>query len=131
MPMSDDEYSSYEEQSQDKLDMFLTKHLDTTLDLFYDLQDRFPYVFGTLKSTDLTDLILVCCDIISSSDSTLNCKLFSNDGLRNDIRFSKFLKEYENEIRVSHWVVERFLSTTFKRSIQSDMWCVFCYLHCM
>lgn len=131
MPTSDDELSSYEDHSQDNLDMFLTKHLDTIIDLFYDLQDRLPYVFGTMKSTVLTDLILVYCDILPCSDSSLSPKLFNNDRVWNEKRFVKFLQEYEEELRVSHWVVDSFMSNAFKRSIPIDTWTRFCHLHCM
>lgn len=126
MTSDEDLYSC--DDSQDHLDTFLSNHLDGIIDLFYDLQDRFHYMFGSLRSTHLTDLILVCCGIVSLEDSGLSIVTLNSN---NTTKFSRFTIEYDEELRTSHWLVCMCMTDMkMKNIVQMDMWCKFCFSYC-
>lgn len=121
---SEDERTS--DSSNEELDIFLSTHLDNILDLFYELQDRFQYLFGCLRSTYITDLIMISCGVISIENSDLrtlrNCP--------NTRRQRNFMMEYESDLHASHFVVCMYMRDMKLRSIVSfDTWCKFCFLY--
>jgi hypothetical protein len=121
---SDDDLSSFED-SQDNLDSFLSKHLDTIIDLFHELQDRFPYMFGSMKSTVLTDLILVSCDLVSLENSSLQMNNCYSTVLNN------YIKDYNQELQSSYWLLCMYLDNTkIKHNLSTEMWFKFCFNYC-
>ena len=122
---TEDDMSSFEDSSQNQLDSFLSNHLDEMLDLYYDLQDRFHYMFGQMKSTHLTDLILVYCGIVSLEDSGLRLRIYASN------QYSNFTLDYSEELNSSHVLLHRYMSEIkLKHVIPFDVWCKFCFVYC-
>lgn len=126
---TDDDQSSFED-SQDILDLFLSYHLDGILDLLYDLQDRYPYMFGSLRSIFLTDLILVSCDLVSIVDSSLriNCHYSHQLG--------SYAREYNQELNSSYSLICRYLmefqdcgNVRVRPRLSFDTWCKFSFVY--
>lgn len=127
-----DESDMYSEDSSTNsssaVDRFLSDHLETTLDLFSELQDRFgrsnAFFLGKLKSTRFVDFII---DIVIAQDTE---KYFEDNHFvlsQNELRqYQKFVNECLSELNASYGLVGGFLRR-FKIKLHREFWGVFCF----
>lgn len=111
--ISDDSYVSINEQ----IDTFISNESDNIINLKYDLENRFCYFLDKMNSGDLLSFIV---DIKFNSVSDIN-------NYYSDKEINSFINENNNEISVSLWIVNRYLSKFKKIQISYDIWLEFCY----
>ncbi len=125
MISSDDDNSEHININIHPLDEFMSAELDNLLDVYDALVDKYPYVF-TMRSTFLTDLVLVHAGIWSSPTSYSRKLAFKTRASHR--AFRKFLTEYEDVLQDSHEIMSNYMYH-LKAQIQFKTWCMFCFVH--
>lgn len=115
---SEESYSVDDNESS--FDIFLSLHLEEILDFCDELKDSIPYLFGNLKSTDLTQLVLYSLDFELNFDTQ---NIFT---VRNHSNFEYFINEFHDELVTSHNKFSKYLSA-FNKEIAFGNWSRFCY----
>lgn len=109
LELNDSNNSPYRRTSkrgrEELIQMFLSEHLDTILDMYYDIEDRFkmnPLFLGNMKSTDLTAFFI----------QTI---FYDRKNKRNShdlewVALMGYYTDFMNEIYTSHVIINSFLS---------------------
>jgi hypothetical protein len=98
---------------EDPIDSFMYHESDNIIDLYYEMENRFPYFLNNMKSSDLY------CFIID--------KLITNKkGKCNQDHILYFEQEYKTEINVTLMLLNNYLYKFKKFSIHYDDWLNFC-----
>lgn len=95
---------------QHPIDSFITNETDNIIDLFYDLEYRFPYMFNNMRSSDL-----MCFIIDNIFQLPINQKYHYNIS-------SYFEQEYNNEINIALMLINNYLLKFKNCNIQYDDW---------
>lgn len=108
----------------DPVDKFISYHLDTIIDITFDLQDRFrlmnPFFLSKMTSVDLTDFFVDYYLLAQSVDYTFvdSCEML----------YDRFIEEYNSEIVLSYDVLSPFVRKC-KFSVPLRHWTLFCFQH--
>lgn len=94
----------------ENIEEFISNHSHDIIELCDDLKNRFPYFLDKLNSADL--LIFILDSYFTISDNKSNLKN------------SKFLQEYENEI----YTTLNIIKTSFYK-IKEKQWLEFCFTY--
>lgn len=97
---------------EDHIDSFTYHESDNIIDLYYEMENRFPYFLNNMKSSDLY------CFIID--------KLMLNKKQFNQAHILYFDQEYKTEINVTLMLLNNYLYKFKNFSIHYDDWLNFC-----
>lgn len=106
----------YEEFDKDQIDEFITNETDYIMDLYYDLQDRFPYFLDKARFPDIINFII---------DNHFG--LYKNKKKYNEKDMEYFIYEYNSEINASLYVINNYLQKYKKFSLEYDIFIKFAY----
>lgn len=119
------EATSYESAKESyNMEMFLSDHLDTLLDLFDDIKERFafnPLFLGRLKPTEFVDYM------IESAYALYDTRVDENyyNSHRND--FETFVNEYTKEMKITYTELDNFLEAYDCYAIDFESFSQFCF----
>lgn len=100
----------------DKIELFITNETDYIMDLYYDLQDRFPYFLDKARFPDIINLVI---------DNIFG--IYKNNKRYNLKDFEYFIREYNSEINASIYVINNYLSKYKKSTITYNVFTKFAY----
>lgn len=105
---------------EDQIDLFFLHHLDTVLDIFYELKEDFkfnPSFLEYLDSTHLTEIFILL--IFENTYPTIYIKNYD--------LLERFINEYCREIENSLKIINLFLKN-FNTSMPIHIWTNICFV---
>jgi hypothetical protein len=114
----------------DPIDLFITNETDNIIDLYYDMENRFPYILNNMGSANLTCFII---DTIFELPRNTNQRFLYpfTSKFQNKTQYSTnhilFQKEYKNEINVGLMLINNYLYKFKNCSIDYNDWLEFIY----
>lgn len=123
--MDDSEFShsDTEDSKPYNIDDFLSEHLDNILDIYYDIQERFPYFLDKVTSTAFVDFI------IDNAFYMYDTKHVETYFKKNTKSYTKFIQEYSKEITTTYILIDNFLQKQNMNAIDTILFNKFCFMN--
>lgn len=98
----------------EKIDKFISEETDYLLDLYYELQDRFPYFLDKMRFHHLSDFII-------------ENKFNRYENNKNYLHLNYFYSEYKDEINACLFIINQALCKYKKFQITFETFIRFAY----
>jgi len=121
-----DSFSTDSQLESYDMDTFLSHHLDTLLDIFYDIKERLsynPYFLEYLSSIKFVDFVIENAYFVFDSKDT-NQYL-----IKNEKKYRSFLEDFSKELTLSYILIDKFLEKQEVPSIDSILFNKFCFMY--
>lgn len=121
-----DSFSTDSELESYDMDTFLSHHLDTLLDLFYDIKERFsynPYFLEYLSSIKFVDFV------IENAYFVFDLKDTNQYFIKNEKKYRSFLEDFSKELTLSYILIDKFLEDQEMPSIDTILFNKFCFMY--
>lgn len=112
---NDSDSDDLSEEVVDPVDKFIDDESDNVIDLFYDLQQRFPWFLTRMRSSHLLSFL---------TDRKFNVKI---KVVKHANTFTRFIEEFDKELETTHFVISTYFCSARNFQVTRDNWNVFCY----
>lgn len=106
----------YEEFENSAVDIFISEETDYIMDIYYDLENRFPYFLDKARFCDIFHFIV---------DNKFG--IYKNNKKYYSRNMDYFIYEYKSEIDASFYVINNYLSKFKNCSIDYTIFLKFAY----
>jgi hypothetical protein len=116
MDSENESYLDYHDKFEKHLiDKFISNETDNIIDIYYDIQDRFPYFLNNSRFPDFMNFII---------DN--NFGLYNNNKKYNQAHIDYFIYDYNTEINTCLYLINKYLYYK-KTSIDYTIFVEFAY----